>query len=126
MTANRLLIVDDTLIMRMKIKEIAVQAGWSIVAEASNGREAVELFRQHQPEMVTLDMVMPEMDGLAALKAIRAIDPQARVVMVSAVDQKAKLNECIMSGAIDFIVKPFDSARLSAFFTRYRKDDPVD
>ena len=125
MTTNRLMIVDDSLIMRMKIKEIATEVGWDVVAEAVDGEEAVELFQQHRPELVTLDMVMPEMDGLAALKAIRAVDPQAQVVMVSAVDQKKKLNECIASGAMDFIVKPFESARLRAFFERYRKDETV-
>ena len=125
MTTNRLMIVDDSLIMRMKIKDIATEAGWEVVAQATNGAEAVELFQQHRPELVTLDMVMPEMDGLAALKAIRAVDPQAQVVMVSAVDQKQKLNECIAGGAMDFIVKPFEPARLRSFFARYRKDETV-
>ena len=81
---KRLLIVDDALIMRMKIREVATKAGWTVVAEATNGAEAVELFRQHCPDLVTLDMVMPEMDGLSALKAIRASFPEARIVMVSA------------------------------------------
>ncbi len=119
---NRLLIVDDALIMRMKIKEIANAAGWDVVAEAKNGQQAVELYQQHQPDLVTLDMVMPELDGLAALRAIRQLDPQAQVVMVSAVDQKDRLNDCITSGAVDFIVKPFDPDRLKAFFERYRQE----
>ncbi|MCH9656946.1 MAG: response regulator [Planctomycetes bacterium] len=119
---NRLLIVDDALIMRMKIKEIAVQAGWTVVAEATNGEEAIALYEKHLPELVTLDMIMPKMDGLMALKTIRDYNPQAQVVMVSAVDQKEKLKDCIMNGAMDFIVKPFDSDRLLAFFERYRKD----
>ena len=72
---KRLLIVDDALIMRMKIREIALRAGWSVVAEATNGAEAVRLYDEHQPDMVTLDMVMPEMDGLSALKAIRQNHP---------------------------------------------------
>ena len=117
---NRLLIVDDALIMRMKIRQLAEAAGWTVVAEAKNGAEAVKLFSEHAPDMVTLDMVMPEMDGLAALKAIRAANGQAQVVMVSAVDQKEKLKECIASGAMDFIVKPFDDSRLQEFFERYR------
>jgi two-component system chemotaxis response regulator CheY len=116
---NRLLIVDDALIMRMKIRDIACAAGWTVVAEARDGEEAISLYEQHQPDMVTLDMVMPQLDGLAALRAIRKLNPQAQVVMVSAVDQKEKLNECIISGAMDFIVKPFDPARLQAFFERY-------
>ena len=120
---NRLMIVDDALIMRMKIKDIAHEAGWTVVAEAQNGAEAVALFQQHQPDLVTLDMVMPELDGLAALRAIRQSNPDAQVVMVSAVNQKDKLNDCITSGAVDFIVKPFDPIRLKAFFERYRQDE---
>ena len=116
---KRLMIVDDALIMRMKIRQIARQAGWSIVAEATNGAEAVRLFDEHQPDLVTLDMVMPEMDGLSALKAIRHKHPDANVVMVSAVNQKEMLKECISAGAMDFIVKPFDSEQLESFFSRH-------
>jgi two-component system chemotaxis response regulator CheY len=122
MIMNRLLIVDDALIMRMKIREIATQAGWTVVAEATNGAEAVRLFDEHRPDMVTLDMVMPEMDGLSALKAIREQHPAANVVMVSAVNQKEKLRECIAEGAVDFVVKPFDPHRLKSFFERYHQD----
>jgi two-component system chemotaxis response regulator CheY len=116
---NRLLIVDDALIMRMKIRDIARSAGWLVVAEATNGEEAVRLYHEHDPDLVTLDMVMPGMDGLAALKAIRQAKPEANIVMVSAVNQKDKLRECIESGAIDFIVKPFDPENLKSFFERY-------
>ena len=123
MTMNRLMIVDDALIMRMKIRDIACAAGWDIVAEAQNGEEAVELYEQHRPDMVTLDMVMPKLDGLAALRAIRKSHPDAHVVMISAVDQKEKLKDCIASGAMDFIVKPFDAARLRAFFERCRQGE---
>ena len=118
---NRLLIVDDALIMRMKIRDIARSAGWEVVAEATNGEEAVDLFQRHRPDLVTLDMVMPGMDGLAALKAIRQLHPDANVVMVSAVNQKEKLRECIESGALDFVVKPFNPANLKAFFEQYRQ-----
>jgi two-component system chemotaxis response regulator CheY len=118
---NRLMIVDDALIMRLKIREIATSAGWNVVAEAQNGEDAVRLFEEHRPDLVTLDMVMPGMDGLAALKAIRAKDPAANVVMVSAVNQKQKLKECIESGALDFVVKPFDPANLQSFFERHRQ-----
>ena len=119
---NRLLIVDDALIMRMKIREIATSAGWTVVAEATNGLEAVQLFQQHRPDLVTLDMVMPEMDGLTALRTIRASHPEANIVMVSAVNQKDKLRECIAEGAMDFVVKPFDSEHLRSFFQRYHQD----
>lgn len=117
--ANRLLIVDDALIMRMKIREIATAAGWTVVAEAENGEDAVARFEEHRPDLTTLDMVMPKMDGLAALKQIRTAHPRANVVMVSAVNQKDKLRECIAEGALDFIVKPFDPGRLQEFFEKY-------
>jgi two-component system chemotaxis response regulator CheY len=119
---NRLMIVDDALIMRMRIREVATLAGWTVVAEAANGNEAVRLFNELQPDLVTLDMVMPEMDGLQALRAIRAAKPDASVVMVSAVNQKEKLRECIVEGALDFIVKPFDPEQLRAFFEHARRD----
>jgi len=117
--ANRLLIVDDALIMRKRIKEIAETAGWEVAGEASNGAEAVAMYRREKPDLVTLDIVMPEKDGVTALKEVMAADPDARVVMVSAVDQREKLTECIETGAIDFIVKPFDVARLRSLFERH-------
>lgn len=117
---NRLLIVDDALIMRMKIREIATRAGWSVVAEAADGAEGVRLFEEHRPDLVTLDMVMPEMDGLSALRAIRGAHPDANVVMVSAVNQKDLLKRCISEGAMDFVIKPFDPGHLQSFFERYR------
>ncbi len=120
---NQLMIVDDALIMRMKIRDIAREAGWNVVAEATDGEEAVRLFQEHRPDLVTLDMVMPGMDGRAALKAIRGIDPQAQIVMLSAVNQKEKLRECIENGAIDFLVKPFDPRNLKSFFERQKQDE---
>ena len=121
--SKRLLIVDDALIMRKRIGSIAAQAGWEIVGEAVNGVEALALFDQHRPELVTLDIVMPELDGVATLRQLTEQYPEARVVMVSAVDQRAKLTECIQLGAIDFIVKPFDPERLLKFFQRHGADD---
>jgi len=118
------MIVDDALIMRMKIREIAAETGWTVVAEAENGEDAVAKFDEHQPDLMTLDMVMPKMDGLVALKTIREQHPSARIVMVSAVNQKDKLRECIVSGAMDFIVKPFDPDRLRAFFAKYSTERP--
>ncbi len=117
--AKRVLIVDDALIMRRRIGEIAQEAGWEVAGEAKNGEEAVALYQQEQPDLVTLDIVMPKMDGVMALKHLIAANPQARVVMVSAVDQREKLTECIEGGAIDFIVKPFDRMRLRSFFEKY-------
>ena len=115
---KRLLIVDDAMIMRRRIREIAEEAGWLVAGEAENGEEAVALYQQLQPDLVTLDIVMPKVDGVAALKQLMASHPLARVVMISAVDQREKLAECIDCGAIDFIVKPFDRIRLRNLLQR--------
>ena len=116
---KRLLVVDDAMIMRAIIKDTAKKAGWEIAGEATNGAEAVKRFRELRPDMTTLDIVMPEMDGVEALRAIRQEAPEAKVVMISAIDQRAKLTECIQLGALDFIVKPFDKNRLLSFFETY-------
>lgn len=116
---KRLLVVDDALIMRAMIKDIARQAGWEIAGEATNGREGLDRYRELRPDLVTLDIVMPEMDGVEALRHLRQEQPPAEVVMVSAIDQKEKLSECIRLGARDFIVKPFDRDHLRSLFQRY-------
>ena len=115
---KRVLIVDDALIMRRRIREIAEEAGWQVAGEAKNGEEAVALCQQEKPDLITLDIVMPKLDGVSALKQLIHNDPQARVVMVCAVNQKEKLAECIQAGAIDFIVKPFEKASLLRFFEK--------
>ena len=118
MGAKRVLIVDDALIMRKRIREIAEEAGWQVVGEACDGEEAVALYPSVRPDLVTMDIVMPKMDGVTALRHLMRQDPQARVVMVSAVNQKDKLAECIQAGASDFIVKPFEKASLLRFFEK--------
>ena len=118
MAAKRLLVVDDALLIRKRIREIAEGAGWKIAGEASNGEEALALYQQEKPDLVTLDIVMPILDGVSTLKKLMQYDPQAKVVMVSAVNQKPKLAECIEAGAIDFIVKPFDKETLRRFFEK--------
>jgi two-component system chemotaxis response regulator CheY len=123
MPTKRLLIVDDALIMRKRIRQIAEAAGWQVAAEAEDGEQAVALCQQEQPDLVTLDIVMPKLDGVAALKQIMRNDPRTQVVMVSAVNQKAKLVECIQAGAIDFIVKPFEKSNLREFFERRLRAD---
>lgn len=124
--AKRVLVVDDALIMRMRIKEIALDAGWEIAGEATNGEEGLAMYRALTPDLTTLDIVMPKLDGVSVLRQIRAENPAARVVMVSAVDQKGKLTECIRLGALDFIVKPFDKARLKSFFAKYGDQTATD
>lgn len=110
--AKRILITDDALFMRVTLKNILTQNGFEVVGEASNGREAVQLYEQLKPDVVFMDVTMPEMDGLAALKAIRAADPDARVVMCTAMGQKQVVLDAIQNGAKDFIVKPFQPERI--------------
>jgi two-component system, chemotaxis family, chemotaxis protein CheY len=119
---TRLLVVDDALIMRKRISEIARHSGWDIVGEAADGQQAVELYQTLHPDLVTMDIVMPTVDGVEALRAIRQLDPSAKVCMISALNQSEKLSECIRLGAIDFIVKPFDRTRLESLFQRQRRD----
>ena len=116
--SGSVLIVDDALIMRRRIADIATAAGWRIAGEADNGVRALEIYQQLRPNLVTLDIVMPEMDGLETLKRLIQFDPQARVVMISAVNQKEMLTRCIESGAADFIVKPFGKDDLCQFFRK--------
>lgn len=116
-TANhpkKILVVDDALIIRKMIIDLAKECGWAIAGEAKDGQEACEIYSNQKPDLVTMDMVMPNMNGLEALKKIREIDPNARIIMISAVNQKDKLMESIEAGASDFIVKPFDKTRLKA------------
>ena len=84
MSGKRLLVVDDAMLMRRLIRDVAAEAGWEVAGEAKNGAEAVELYRSLRPDLVTMDVVMPQMGGLEALRLIRAEDPQARIVMVTA------------------------------------------
>ena len=119
---GRILIVDDALIMRKRIRDIALEAGWEVAGEAADGEEALAIYDQVRPHLVTLDIVMPKMDGVTALKRFMALDPKAKVVMISAISQREKLAECIDSGAIDFIVKPFDPDRLRTSFGRHLRD----
>lgn len=106
-----LLVTDDSMIVREMIKDLALEMGWEVVGEATNGQEAIDRFRELRPDVTTLDLVMPEYDGLHALAGIRALDDQAKVLIVSAIDQTAVLKEAVRRGAADFIVKPFDKVR---------------
>lgn len=106
------LIADDAAFMRMMIKNILSEAGYDIVGEAENGTVAVAKYAELKPDLTTMDITMPEMDGLAALKEIRGSDPTARVVMCSAMGQQSMVIESIQAGARDFIVKPFQPDRV--------------
>ncbi|MBO8168003.1 MAG: response regulator [Thermoanaerobacteraceae bacterium] len=109
---KRVLIVDDAAFMRMMIKDILTKNGYEVVAEAENGAVAVELYKEHKPDVVTMDITMPEMDGIQAVKAIRAFDPSANIIMCSAMGQQAMVMEAIQAGAKDFVVKPFQQDRV--------------
>jgi two-component system chemotaxis response regulator CheY len=108
----RVLVVDDAAFMRKVVGDALTSGGHEVVGEATNGAEAVERFQELRPELTTLDITMPEKDGLAALAEIMAIDPAARVVMCSALGQESKVLESIKLGAKDFVVKPFQAARV--------------
>lgn len=108
----RILIVDDAAFMRMMIKDIITKNGMEVAGEAENGVIAVEKFRETKPDLVTMDITMPEKDGITALKEILEVDSSARVVMCSAMGQQAMVIEAIQAGAKDFIVKPFKPDRV--------------
>lgn len=108
----KILLVDDASFMRMMIKDALVKNGYSDLYEASDGAEAVSKYSEVKPDLVIMDITMPNMDGLAALKAIKQIDANANVVMCSAMGQEAMVIDAIKSGAKDFIVKPFKPERI--------------
>ncbi|MGI5971750.1 MAG: response regulator [Oscillospiraceae bacterium] len=103
----RVLVVDDAAFMRISIKNTLTRNGFEVVGEAESGAIAVEKYKELRPDIVTMDITMPEMSGLDALKAIMAFDPKAQVIMVSAMGQEAMVRDAVLSGAKGFIVKPF-------------------
>ncbi len=120
MGAN-VMIVDDAAFMRMMLKDILTKNGFTVVGEAENGAVAVEMYGQIKPNLTVMDITMPEMDGLQAVKEIRKRDPQARIVMCSAMGQQSMVIEAIQSGAKDFVVKPFQAERVIEAITKALK-----
>jgi two-component system chemotaxis response regulator CheY len=110
----KVLVVDDAMFMRKVVTDALNSGGHEVVGEAANGQEAVDRFKELRPDVTTLDITMPEMDGIAALREIIALDPSARVVMCSAIGQETKVLEAVKTGAKDFIVKPFQTERVLA------------
>jgi two-component system chemotaxis response regulator CheY len=108
----RVLVVDDAAFMRKVVSDALTKGGHEVIGEASNGTEAVAQWQELKPELTTLDITMPEKDGLAALKEIMALDPAARVIMCSALGQESKVLEAVKAGARDFVVKPFQADRV--------------
>lgn len=109
---KRILIVDDAAFMRMMIKDILVKNGFEVVGEAADGSEAVEKYFELKPDLVTMDITMPEKDGIQALKEIKEKDAAATIIMCSAMGQQAMVIDAISAGAKDFIVKPFQADRV--------------
>ena len=110
--AKNILICDDAAFMRMMIKDILTKNGYNVAGEAENGQKAVEKYAELKPDLVLMDITMPEMDGIQALKKIKASDPSATISMCSAMGQQAMVIESIQAGAKDFIVKPFQADRV--------------
>lgn len=112
--SKRLLIIDDAMIIREMIKDAARQDGWEIAGQATNGQEGIEQYEKLRPDAVSLDLVMPEFDGMHALRGIKNFDRHAQILIVSALDQAEILKDALRAGAADFIPKPFNKGKLLA------------
>jgi len=110
--SKRILVVDDAAFMRMMMKDILTKNGYTVVGEAENGAKAIEKYKELKPDLVIMDITMPEVDGIQAVKGIKQIDENANIIMCSAMGQQAMVIESIQAGAKDFIVKPFQAERV--------------
>ena len=110
--SKKVLIVDDAVVLRMMIKGILSKHGYEVVGEAQNGVEAVDKYKQLQPDLVTMEMVMPEMDGITAVRQIMSMDPNAKIIMCTSMGQQALVVEAIQAGAKSFITKPFQPPKI--------------
>lgn len=120
----KILIVDDAVFMRKMLSDILVKEGHEIVGEAENAKEAIDLYKKLKPDMMTLDIIMPDVDGVDAIGAIKDIkhhDPKAKILMVSAMGQQELVVESIQAGAMDFIVKPFQPSNVTGAVARLTK-----
>ena len=122
---HTVLIIDDAEFMRVMLRDIVEDMGCQVVGEAGDGDRATDLYRELRPDLVLLDITMPEVDGNEALKTILAEDPEAAVVMISALGQKTQVLEAIKAGALDFVVKPFDHERVRDTLSRLLAPCPV-
>ncbi|MCL2096604.1 MAG: response regulator [Oscillospiraceae bacterium] len=121
MNDKKILLVDDAAFMRMMIKDILAKNGFSVCGEAQDGVDAIEKFRGLGPDLIIMDITMPNMDGITALKAIKKESPQTKIVMCSAMGQESYVVDAIKSGASDFIVKPFQADRIISTVTKVLK-----
>jgi two-component system chemotaxis response regulator CheY len=110
--SHTVLVCDDAVFMRTMLTDILQQAGFTVVGQAESGAKAVEKYKELRPDLVTMDIVMPDMGGIDAVRAITSFDPGARVVMCSAMGQQALVVDAIQAGAKDFVVKPFQPSRV--------------
>lgn len=110
--SKKILVVDDAAFMRMMIKDILTKNGYNVVGEAENGEKAVEKYKELKPDLVIMDITMPEVDGIQAVREIKKVDEDAKIIMCSAMGQQAMVIESIQAGARDFIVKPFQAERV--------------
>lgn len=115
------LIVDDAAFMRMMLKDILTQGGFSVVGEVASGQQAKDAYLKHKPDLVTMDITMPEMDGIEAVREIKSVDKEAKIVMVSAMGQEKLIVEAMEAGAEDFIVKPFQPVKVVETLNRCLK-----
>ncbi|WP_325169601.1 response regulator [Bacillus sp. Au-Bac7] len=114
----KILVTDDASFMRMQIKEMVTKLGHEVVGEASNGREAIKQFIYLKPDLTIMDIVMPEMTGIEAIKEIKKYSRDAKIIICSSMGQKDKVLEALKEGAIDFIVKPFNPERFNSAITK--------
>jgi len=117
--SSTVLIADDAGFMRVMLKEILADMGLTVVGEAADGHQAVRLYRELRPDLVALDLTMPRLDGVGALKEILKENPQAVVIVITALGQKQKLLEAVQAGARDFLIKPFDPDRVRETIRRF-------
>lgn len=110
--AHRIMLVDDAKVMRLMLSRIFEQAGYEVVGEAASGTEAIEKYKELKPDLVMMDITMPEMSGIDAVKEIKKIDPDARIIMCTAMGQKPLVVEAITAGAVNYIVKPFTPSKV--------------
>jgi two-component system chemotaxis response regulator CheY len=125
MLDHTILIADDAEFMRSMLRQIIEDMGWSVVAEAADGHEAIEKYRTCRPDLVLLDITMPNLDGPEALRSILAENSEAQVVMITALGQKDQVLQAIKAGARDFIIKPFDHDRVADTLERILAPSPV-
>ena len=116
--SKKIMIVDDASFMRMVLKDMLIKNGHDVIAEATNGKEAFDRYREYKPDLVTMDITMPDVDGIEGVKLIKGFDPNAKIIMCSAMGQESMVKDAVIAGARDFIVKPFKEDRIVAAITK--------